>query len=776
MRYPKALVLLAALVVGSTPVEAADGPPSVTWDDLRHLPKDCPVVYDNDWLGDTNDDEYLLAKAQLGQANLKGFVLSKDEWDHGRQFKTEDGRKDFEHDLAIARSAGFRNVPKLTVGVDRLLERPASGKVEDARPIPSAGTDLIVREARRASPEKPLVVIVGGPLVTVASAYLSDPSIAGRIVVMMTDIDGYNGSDPWANYIVAARCKLVNFGASPLWWPQRPDPQVMPPGRFDTLPDLEITRSMKEVARRFWERSTRIDKPDRDDGFADGAGTFLLYQPETWAGVKKVRVTGAWSHEDAQEGSYHYLDATGIKPMLMTEEFFGTLAAALQPDGGKAASKTAYPVRVSDDHRNLIDQHGKPFFYLGDTAWELFHRLDRDQAEIYLKDRAAKRFTVIQAVVLAEYGGLVEPNPYGHLPLVNQDPARPNEAYFEHVDFVVNRAEELGLVVGMLPTWGDKWNKKWGQGPEIFTTENATSFGEFLGKRYRNKPILWILGGDRPVEDDRQRAILRAMAAGLARGDGGRHLMTYHPSGGSTSADFFPDEPWLAFHMLQSGHNYNTPNYDRIAADYARKPTKPCLDGEPGYEDHPAGFKASNGYLDDYDARKAAYWAMFAGACGHTYGCHDIWQFYAPERSPITSSRTPWREAKDLPGAGQMRHLRGLLESRPLLVRVPDQALLASDPGRGTDHAQATRAEDGSYAFVYSASGQPFTVDLAKLSGDRLRASWYDPQTGKAKAIETFPREGKKEFHPPSQGKGHDWVLVLDDVRKGYSEPGQPVP
>ncbi len=334
MSHPKAVILLAALAVGAMPPVATAAAAAVTWEELRRLPADCPVIYDNDWLRDTNDDEYLLARAHLGRANLKGFILSKDEWDHGRQYKVEDGRKDFEHDLAVARRSGFRNVPELTIGADRLLERPASAKVEDTRPVRSAGTDLIVREARRASPQKPLVVVVGGPLCTVANAYLSDPSIADRMVVMMTDIDGYNGSDPWANYVVATRCKLVNFGANPLWWPQRPEPPVMPPGRFDALPDREITRSMKEVARRFWDRSTRKERPDRDDGFGDGAGTFLLYRPETWRGVKRARVTGAWSHEEAPNGAYHYLEATGINPALMAEEFFGTLEKAL---GGLAA-------------------------------------------------------------------------------------------------------------------------------------------------------------------------------------------------------------------------------------------------------------------------------------------------------------------------------------------------------------------------------------------------------------------------------------------------------
>jgi hypothetical protein len=121
-----------------------------------------------------------------------------------------------------------------------------------------------------------------------------------------------------------------------------------------------------------------------------------------------------------------------------------------------------------------------------------------------------------------------------------------------------------------------------------------------------------------------------------------------------------------------------------------------------------------------------------------------------------------------------MQYARALLESRPVLARIPDQSLLATAPGRGSDRIQATRAEDGSYAFVYSASGRPFTLDLGKLTGERVRASWYDPRSGASAGAGTFPREGRKEFRPPSQGKGHDWVLVLDDASRGYPEPGKP--
>src|SRR5262249_34210018 len=218
---------------------------------------------------------------------------------------------------------------------------------------------------------------------------------------------------------------------------------------------------------------------------------------------------------------------------------------------------------------------------------------------------------------------------------------------------------------------------------------------------------------------------------------------------------------------------HNRANYHRSAADYQRTPVKPCLDGEPGYEGHPAGFKKENGYLTDYDARKAAYWALLAGAHGHTYGCHDVWQFWQPGRTPITHARTPWREAIQLPGAGQMQFARRLLESRPFLSRIPDRSLIASDPGKGTDHIQATRDESGSYALIYTASGKSVTVDLSKLSGTQVRAHWYDPRRGTALLIGQMGRDGKREFKPPSAGKGHDWVLVLDEMAKNFPAPGQ---
>jgi Protein of unknown function (DUF4038)/Putative collagen-binding domain of a collagenase len=429
-------------------------------------------------------------------------------------------------------------------------------------------------------------------------------------------------------------------------------------------------------------------------------------------------------------------------------------------------------LRVSDNRRFIVYGNGTPFFYLGDTAWELFHRCTLDEAEHYLRDRAAKGFTVIQVVALAEIDGLHVPNMQGDVPLIGDDPTRPNEAYFAHVDAVVELAAALGLQIGMLPTWGDKWNRKWGVGPEIFTPENARIYGAYLGRRYVDQPIIWILGGDRPLESEGHRAIVRAMAEGLRAGDGDRHLMTFHTWGPHSSAEYVHDEPWLDFHACQSGHKRNSENWRFVEADYARTPTRPCMDAEPGYEDMPDGLHAlDGGYLDDWEARKALYWALFAGAHGHTYGCNPVWQMWRPGRQPLIGARRPWQEALHLPGASQMQHARVLLLSRPFLERIPDQSLIMSEVGAGTDHVRATRDSAGRYALIYLPSGKPVEVDLTRLSGERLRGSWYDPRTGVAQSLGVFQKQGRVNFTPP--GGGPDWVLVLDDLSCGFPAPGR---
>lgn len=452
--------------------------------------------------------------------------------------------------------------------------------------------------------------------------------------------------------------------------------------------------------------------------------------------------------------------------------FLSAFGYAQKPAAASKETVALSKLYIIPDKRYIMRGDGKPFFWLGDTAWELFHRLTKEEADLYLKNRAAKGFTVIQAVVLAELDGLTQPNQYGQLPLVGNDPAKPNEAYFQHVDWVVNRATELGLVVGLLPTWGDKFNKKWGKGPEIFNTANARTYGEFIGKRYRGKPVIWILGGDRNPEGEQRLAIVRAMAEGIKKGDGGTKLMTYHPQGDSNSSGFFHSDKWLNINLFQSGHSArNKKNYVMQRQNYAMFPPKPTLDGEPRYEDHPIAHKPEQGYFDDFDVRQAAWWAVLSGGCGHTYGNHNIWQFFDNDRNPpVSAARTHWKRALDHAGAFQMGILRRLYESHPWTRLMPDERLIQNTNSDDGNHQVAAISEDDNFLFAYTPNGSPLKIDLARLTAaPNVLAYWYNPRDGKSQKIGVFPNTGPQEFKAPIVGPTTDWVLVLDDAKAPFA-------
>jgi hypothetical protein len=447
-------------------------------------------------------------------------------------------------------------------------------------------------------------------------------------------------------------------------------------------------------------------------------------------------------------------------------------------------------LKVSDNRRFLVTADGSPFFYLGDTTWELFHRLNREQALQLFENRAARKFNVLQSVAIAELDGHTDPNPYGHLPFIDLDVTKPalqegpQNDYWDHVDFIVAEANHRGLYIGFLPTWGRYWHDKVKDGKPLFTAESAAIYGEWLGKRYKDAGLIWILGGDRNVDNDEQRAILRAMAAGLRRGDGGNHLITLHPCGGCGSSQWFHDEGWLDFNMRQNGHTPEfTGRYDKTRADYDRTPVKPVIDGEPIYEDHPVSFKAKEfGHSIASDVRRPLYWDLFSGALGHTYGHHSVWQMFDPNRGkPINNPLMSWSEAINQPGAAQMQHGRALIESRPFLTRIPDDSIIITDrvptsvPGAGRYRFVGTRDEAGTYAMVYAPVGRKFSVRLDKITGAEVRAWWFNPRDGKAAAIGTFKNKGEREFTPPDYGEMLDWVLVLDDVARKYPAPGSRV-
>lgn len=431
-------------------------------------------------------------------------------------------------------------------------------------------------------------------------------------------------------------------------------------------------------------------------------------------------------------------------------------------------------LRVSENKRYLVDENGNPFFWLGDTGWLLFSKLNREEVDEYLTNRAEKGFNVIQVMVLHSLNAT---NVYGDSALIGENVATPlvtagndfrdsmQYDYWDNVDYVVEKAAEKGIYMGMVPVWGS--NVRNGN----VTRADAVKYAEWLANRYKNKPnIIWLNGGD--VKGSDSIGIWNAIGSAINRIDT-NHLITFHPFGRTSSSLWFQDEKWLDFNMFQSGHRrydqddtkwgFGEDNWMYVNHDYAMVPVKPTIDGEPSYEGIPQGLHDTlQPYWTDNDIRRYAYWSVFAGTFGFTYGANSVMQFYKPtDKKPAYGAREYWTAGINLPGSQQMQFLKKLMLSRPFLERIPDQSLIAGDNGLKYNYLLATRGND--YAFIYTYTGRDIPVKMGIISGNKVKASWYKPTNGTTIEFGEFENTGIHEFNPPGEpADGNDWVLILD--------------
>lgn len=447
---------------------------------------------------------------------------------------------------------------------------------------------------------------------------------------------------------------------------------------------------------------------------------------------------------------------------------------------GKAAEKPwAHGVlRVSDNGLFLQHADGTPFFWLGDTGWLLPQRLDRDEAQHYLEQSAREGYNVVQIQVLNgvpsfnRYGAMSNPDGWNLA-----EASKPgNYGYWEHMDHIIDTAERNGIYIGMVCIWGGLVKSG------LMTEEEAVKYGNFLADRYKDKPnIIWIIGGD--IEGDVKTPVWDALARSIKAKDK-NHIMTFHPRGRTTSARWFADRDWLDFHMFQSGHrrygqrmgnkDYPIPDDTEedswMYVDSVRKhqPVKPVLDGEPSYENIPQGLHfADEPVWNDKDVRRYAYWSVFAGACGHTYGHNNIMQFIRPGLPGAYFAdgiEKPWYVAIDDPGRRQMKYLKRLMLAFPYYERVPDQSLV-SDNGEKYDRILTTRGRD--YILAYNHSGRAMEIDLSRISGKGKNVWTMDPTDGSLAYL--GKTRDRYYLHIPTLGK--DIVLIAVDSDKKYLTP-----
>lgn len=438
------------------------------------------------------------------------------------------------------------------------------------------------------------------------------------------------------------------------------------------------------------------------------------------------------------------------------------------------------PLKVTENGRYFEHKDGTPFFWLGDTGWLLPQKLDRTQSGYYLSKAREAGFNVVQVQTL---NGIPAINCYGQMSNIDGFDFSGIDrkgvyGYWDHLDYIIDVAAQNGIYIGMVCIWGGLVK---GGGMDV---EQARSYGTFLANRYKDRPnIIWIIGGD--LRGDIKTEVWEALATTIKSIDK-NHLMTYHPFGRTSSAMWFHNADWLDFNMFQSGHRaydqirgdgddrgeaaYNEDNWRYVEAGRAKTPAKPILDGEPSYEHIPYGLHdPSMPWWQGYDARRYAYWSVFAGASGHTYGHSSIMQMKTDDSNGAYGATRSWLEALKDPGYNSMIHLKNLMLTFPFASSEPDQSVIAGKNGERYDRVIALRGKD--YMLLYNYNGNTIDVDLSKISGKKKNAWWYDVADGAVSFAGSFSGNDKATFVPANPGREDgsvDMALVITDADASY--------
>ena len=447
--------------------------------------------------------------------------------------------------------------------------------------------------------------------------------------------------------------------------------------------------------------------------------------------------------------------------------------------------ETMGKLQVSGNGHFLQLENGEPFFWQGDTGWLIFQRLNRNEAKQYFENRKAKGFNVVQCIFYQSYN---DNNVYGDTAFVNKDLSRPMHTpgndpdnaeqydFWDHVDYITDVAAQNGIYLAIAPTWGQLMLRD-----KDMTKEKAGLFAAHLATHFKDKPnIIWLNGGS--GKGNVNTDIWETIGSTIKKNDP-YHLMTFHPFGRTSSSDWFQNASWIDFNMFTSGHrNYDQDdtarkfgedNWRYVLNDLSKTPPKPTLDGEPSYEAvHQGLHDHSLPVWTASDVRRYAYWSVFAGACGHTYGQNSVRQVYKEGiNKPESGAKISFNEALNDIGSFQMQYVKNLMLSRPYFERVNDQSIVAGDEGEKYDRILVTKGK--SYLMAYTYTGRDFTLQMGHISGKEVNAWWYNPRTGEAIKIGCFKNEGSKLFNPPLAKKnGNDWVLILDDNSLGFNTPG----
>jgi len=465
---------------------------------------------------------------------------------------------------------------------------------------------------------------------------------------------------------------------------------------------------------------------------------------QTWKA--RVRITGdGWTYQTAS-----------VPVVAGLDNQQGPIAAA-QCTSLHPRFAVHGPVQMSDNKRYLVQADKTPFFWLGDTVWTGPALSTVADWKEFLADRVSKHFTVIQFNMVSPWRA-AKTDLEGRTAYTGSNPIKINPDYYRRVDDRLNMINAAGLVGAPILIWGNKV----GDAGIDLQDDDALKLVKYELARYGAHDVVWILAGDNTYKDaqgERWRKIGRQLFAGT------KHAPTIsHPTGMNWPWDAWREETWLDVAGYQSGHGDSTNTLNWIhsgppAQKWQAEPVRAFINLEPPYEGHWA-YQSKKPH-SDYNVRRACYWSLLnTPTAGVTYGGHGIWSWQTepnktPPDHPGTGIAKVWREAKDLPGAGQMRHLIDLFQSVPWWRLTPANDLLVAqsfgdDPAK---HVSVAKTDNNDALIAYLPVGGEIELkDLKWAAG--VQPHWFDPRTGRRQPA---PATGHKYKAPDEQ----DWLLVF---------------
>ncbi len=448
------------------------------------------------------------------------------------------------------------------------------------------------------------------------------------------------------------------------------------------------------------------------------------------------------------------------------------------------------PPWMAPNRRHLVHADGTPLFWLADTVWNGPMLATPEEWAHYVHTRLAQGFTAAQ-YVSTQYRTVPDGGPDGP-PYTGDgriEAIRP--AFFRRLDARLDALAEAGLIGVPVLLWAISGGENNAANPgHVLSEADCILLARYQMARWQAHPVVWILNGDGRYTGEHALRWQRIGRAVFAAGqDAGQEAApaAVHPGGRQWVGEEFGAEDWLDVLGYQSGHGGDEASWRWLAeGDPARRwpevPRQAVINLEPCYEYHNRMARGAGGRFTPEDVRRALYWSLLVTpTAGVTYGGHGIWGWDdgsgPPVAHPHTGTPLPWRQALEMPGARQVRHVRDAFRTLPWWTLRPDQSLLRRQPGAADVLAfvAAARSDDGRLAVLYLPTGGSISLETSRLAPG-LHATWVNPRDGtRVDGPALGPGETSLEASLTAPD-GNDWLLVLqgpDGVDGGARAAGE---